>query len=282
MKPPGPRRKALRLIGVVLALAVAAGLFLGRMAVEKIVTVLMMPCGVIWMLITGAAIWSYSAGDKRSARRIAVIWLIYSAAGNGILCSILVRSLESEYALVRPLQESPFDVVVVLGGGAQTGANGRHQGNASGDRLILAAQLFHQKVTPRLICTGQRITSMNSSGVNPAAQSADVLKNLGVPDEAIDLVGGRNTSEEMQNLGDKFRNSELRIGVVSSAWHLPRATRLARQQQLKIIPLPADFLSGPPRSITTGETVLECIPQGGTFMVMSHVLKEHLAMLVGR
>ena len=61
--------------------------------------------------------------------------------------------------------------LTVLGGGGGPGANGRLQGNGPGDRLILAAQLYHQKIARKFICTGQRIMSMNASGVDPVVES---------------------------------------------------------------------------------------------------------------
>ena len=171
----------------------------------------------------------------------------------------------------------------MLGGGGGPGAHGRQQGNSSGDRLILAAQLYHQKIAKKFICTGQRIASMNSSGVDPAVASRDILLNLGVPDSAIEMMGGRNTSEEMRELAGRFRDSKARIGLLTSAWHLPRAMRLANRNGLQPIPLPADFRSGPrSNGFTTGQIVESMLPNGSVLGSNWSLAKEFLGMLLGR
>jgi hypothetical protein len=78
--------------------------------------------------------------------------------------------------------------------------------------MILAAQLYHKDPATKFLVTGQRIESMNSSGVDPADTSWDILTRLGVPESSIERIGGKNTSEEMQNLGARFKDSSLRIG----------------------------------------------------------------------
>lgn len=255
---------------------------LGRSACEKLATATAMPAGLIWLLLTCVIIWQLRTATRRVLTLLILIWAAYTVVGNGMFSSALLSSLESEFSEINPLQEEPFDVVVLLGGGAATGRNGRAQGNASGDRVILAAQMYHSQLTSRIICTGQRIVSMNSTGKDPAEESANVLIGLGVPNSAIEKLGGRTTSEEMALLGQRYGNSESRVGVITSAWHLPRAMRLADRNGFHPQPLPADFLTGPPRSMTAGEVISACIPQGGSFMVVSRVAKEYLGMLAGR
>jgi uncharacterized SAM-binding protein YcdF (DUF218 family) len=142
---------------------------------------------------------------------------VYTIAGNGIVASRMAASLEGWYLHVDSFQEDPFDAVIVLGGGATLGANQRSQGNSSGDRLILAVQLYHQGIAPKLICTGRRIEELEKGGPDPAEQSAAILQSLGVAEEAIEQVDGRNTSEEMATLGQRFEGANQRVGLLTSA-----------------------------------------------------------------
>lgn len=260
----------------------AVWVFLGRSAFEKLATALVMPTGLIWLLLTCCIVWRMRTVPRRLVWLLSLIWIAYTAAGNGYFSSMLLSGLEEPYATIKPLEQQPFDAVVLLGGGATVGRNGRQQGNASGDRVILAAQMYHRGLTRKVICTGKRIASMDSTGMDPAAQSADILVNLGVPKSAIEQLGGQTTSEEMRTLGKQFSKSDKRVGVITSAWHLPRAMKLAVRNEFYPEPLPSDFLTGPPRSLTSGEVINAFIPQGGSFMVVSRVAKEYLGMLVGR
>ncbi len=149
--------------------------------------------------------------------------------------------------------------------------------------MILAAQLYHQKIADKFICTGQRIATMNSSGVDPAETSRDILLKLGVPDSAIEVSDGQNTSEEMVALGQRFQDSNLRIGLLTSAWHLRRAMRLAEHNGLHPIPIPADFRSAANvEDLTTGQIVECMIPSSLALAVTCSSAKEYLGMLVGQ
>ena len=288
LRQPSFCRILLLVCGVIVAGLVILGVTQDRNVVEKIGTALVMPTGVLWILLLTLTIqlWlphhqNYTGRPGRMAATLC--FLLFTISGNGFVSDRLADALESEYLHIDPMQEAPLDVVIVLGGGGGPGANGRQQGNSSGDRLILAAQLYHQKIAKKFICTGQRIASMNSSGVDPAVASRDILLNLGVPDSAIEMMGGRNTSEEMRELAGRSRDSKARIGLLTSAWHLPRAMRLANRNGLQPIPLPADFRSGPrSNGFTTGQIVESMLPNGSVLGSNWSLAKEFLGMLLGR
>lgn len=277
------------LLAVVYGLAVAGiWIVIDRSAAEKIAVTLVMPAGVVWFLFTGLLVVSRQRSERSTFRLAMVCWLTFTICGNGLFAAWAAATLEADFRQVDPLAAGPFSVVVVLGGGATQAANQRHQGNWSGDRLILAAQLYHQGRTERIICTGRRIESMDSTGFDPADQSADILLKLGVPSSAIEKLGGRNTSEEMQTLGQRYmksehdRESSTSVGLITSAWHLPRALALAERNGFHAIPLPADFLTGPERPQTTAELINSVIPQGGSYTVLARVLKEYIGRAVRR
>lgn len=278
------------LVGIVLvSMLLLAAIWAGtdRDAAEKIGTALFMPSGFLWLMLIALTIqlWPFRKHPNRPAGGIpALLCLLgYSLAGNGYISDAMAVALESRYFGINPLNEPPTEVVIVLGGGGSEGANGRLQGNGSGDRMILAAQLYHRQPSTRFICTGQRIQSMNPSGVDPADTSRDILIRLGVPESSIEISGGKNTSEEMTNLGKRFGNSGTRIGLLTSAWHLPRATRLAKRNGLETIPLPSDFRSSPlDREPTLGKRIESVIPNGNAFGSTWSFAKEYVGMLIGR
>ncbi|MDG1895734.1 MAG: YdcF family protein [Fuerstiella sp.] len=271
-------------MGVVTVILLAGvWFFYDRMAAQKIATSLAMPCGVIWYLLSCSIFAARSAGNSKITWTLAAIWLTFTGLGNGILAGSLSYSLEAPYSEIRPLEQQPFDYVIVLGGGASEGANDRNQGNGGGDRLILAAQLYHAGLAGKLICTGQRIASMDASSMDTSERSQDVLTRLGVPESAIEIAGGRNSSEEMQSLGQRFADTGQRVGLVTSAWHLQRVMRLAKRNNFAPHPLPADFTNGPASTKPTwGQIVQGLIPHEGNMTVITKVATEYLGMLVGR
>lgn len=254
----------------------------GRMVVEKLATLLIMPCGIIWYLLMVCVVLAYSHRQRTQLFMGMTAWLMYTVCGSGHLACLLANHIEAPFLNIDPTQQAPLDAIVVLGGGATVAINQRFQGNSSGDRVILAAQLYHAGIASKIICTGKRIVSVDGEGPDSAQVSAGVLTALGVPESAIETMGGHNTSEEMQNLSKHFSGSQERIGLVTSAWHLPRALRLADRWDLNFEPLPADFISGKKGPATMAQTIMSCIPQADNFMNVTRILKEHLAGTVGR
>ena len=257
----------------------------GRMPAEKIATALVMPTGLLWLLMLTCTFHLIRNRQKAAAGWMLLTVCTYSVVGSSFVSGEIARSLERPYLSINPLQsESSFDAIVLLGGGGSTGANGRLQANASGDRMILAAQLFHSGLTPEIICTGQRIAELSPTASDPAIISRDVLMALGVPETAITMLGGRNTTEEMDLLRKRFQESSQQVGLVTSAWHMTRALRLASKVDFHPTPLPADFRSYGNRegSPTVSAMVESIIPNPGAMLTTWCCCKEYLGMLVGR
>ena len=148
---------------------------------------------------------------------------------------------------------------------------------------MLAARLYLSGKTKRLICSGESILGLsNPEHPNAAEQTLAIWEDLQIPRQAITPIRGRNTSEELQQVqrlvGDGASGGQAqRIGLVTSAWHLPRAMRLAQANQLSVIGLPADFQSGEPVF-----TPLRLIPSAASLDRAARITKEWLAMAVGR
>ena len=280
-QPSVTRRLALFGVGSGVLLTIQ-GLLVGRAALEKTLTALAMPCGLIWYLLSFSVFLAVVSRQKLLAFVTIVAWLLYSALGNGYVSSWLGKTIEAPFTTISPLDEEPFDYVVLLGGGASTAVNLRHQGNSSGDRVILAAQLYHKGKAAAIVCTGVRIQALTNFDADPAETSRDVLIGLGVPAEAIEMVGGQTTSEEMKTLGERFSDANLRVGLVTSAWHLRRAIQLANRNGFHPEPLPADFMSGPEVPWTLATKINSCIPQADCFTWNTRIAREYLGSFVGR
>jgi len=263
---------------------VVASMVGDRSAAEKTATALVLPAGLIGCLLLCSVIF-FSRLKQRSAAVLATIMLaVFYILSSSYTSTWLSHQLEAPWTGTRPLEEGQFDAVVVLGGGVSAGGNGRSQGNSAGDRLILAAQMYHAGQTDRIICTGRRIKSMSREGDrHPSERALELLQNLGVPESALEMSGGRTTAEEMKSLGQRFDRANGRIGLITSAWHMNRALRLAHRCEFQPVGLPAGFLLEDAR----GDAPLALkfhtlIPSADAMHNSSMMLKEYLAMLAGR
>ncbi len=256
----------------------------GRAVVEKIVTRLVLPTGLLWLALIVLALIAWRRQQRALAGGAAALWVLISLMGNGRMAGLIANHLERDYQHLDPFSGPPYDVLVVLGGGASQGPNGATQVNQAGDRIVLAARLFHASRAQRLICTGQRIRALEPGGVDPGEQAQIVLQQLGVPRSAVITSGGTNTAEELRGIADLDVRG-ARVGLVTSAWHMSRALRLAEANGLALVPVPADFITAPPvesAGVSPGRAILACIPSGDGIATTDKLCKECLARLAGR
>ena len=263
---------------LLVCLAVGVSLFsVGYVALEKAAVLLVMPVSFVWLL----SIVIVAAAIIRRQRLLAglamALCLVSYTVASPLLSSWLIRTLEAPYVEVDPFNESPFAMVVVLGGGSNVAANGVPQLTSAGDRLMLAARMYEQGLALSIVCAGEGIEALVGAQMDPAASARSILEGLGVPASAIQTVGGINTSMEIRNLAGIMVEGE-RVGLITSAWHLPRAMRLARRQGLDVIPLPSNFTT----TLVRRPTWIRLIPDAESARNTTLAIREYLAMLAGR
>lgn len=251
----------------------------GRMAVEKTLTRFASPEGVFWCLLTGVVLVVRHRCDRLSTALVFSVWLLYTVGGNSMLAGIAVRSLEEPYLATTPESfDEKFDYVVVLGGGTSYGINGNPQLNSSGDRVMLAARMYLSGKADQVICTGNNIAGLSHPDTpDPGELTLRIFRDLGIPEEDIQVISGRNTSEEMNSLRDLLGKSSPRVALVTSAWHMPRAMRLAREKDLALWAVPADMRTSPQVFNPLG-----LVPSTQNLTTIGQVAKEYFAKAVGR
>jgi len=199
------------------------------------------------------------------------------------VANTLIQSLEQPYLDQTPVQPSDVDTIVLLGGGTITDLRGRSQLARGGDRVAAAARLYHAAVaagdTQQIICTGQQVYRSNPADLDPKDESKNSLIALGVAERDIATLDGANTYEEMQYLKEWVdrQPSGHRLGILTSAWHLPRAMRLAEARGIKAIAIPGDF-----RSSFLSPSVDLVVPTASSLETSTAAVKEYLASLVKR
>jgi uncharacterized SAM-binding protein YcdF (DUF218 family) len=245
-------------------------------SLQKTLALLAMPVGFLWLLLLLACLLCFRKKQKPLGLFLLVTALLYACAGNVHLGRTLMARLESG---VPPDQDGPFDAVFVLGGGSDEDAFRRPQLGYAGDRIHLAAKLWHSGKTRLLVASGMGLDRLNR--VRNGGEETRVLwRELGVPDRAILVVqepcwNTRGEISAYRRLQDRFRWK--RTALVSSASHLPRALALAEKAGLAVTPIGADWRGRP-----LAFQLQNLVPQAEGFMDVHRACWEYLGRWVGR
>ena len=272
----------LLVMGVVATLLLGLiGLTAGRFTLEKTLQALLAPAGLLWV---GLFLCTYFCLLNRQgfpAFLSFLCWLLLTVSGNAIVAALMVNALQGQYSDYNPEQLEPLDVAIVLGGGLMTLPDGRPQINDAGDRAMQAFLLFQKGKVDRILCSGTAgLPLFEGKELDPGEALKQLLISMGVPEEKISIIGGRNTFGEMQAWDQWLQEnnaSAMRKGIVTSAWHMPRALRLASSVGIEAVPIPADFYD---TQLQQSPTLI--IPSSGNMQKVRSCMKEWLARLVGR
>ena len=259
-----------------------SSIFYGQAMAEKSITGLLQPVGLAWIGLSLVIYFSMFQRRYIVAGSCFCCWLVITIAGNQFVSNSLAASLESRYYHMNPYEGEPKEYAILLGGGSVTGPNGLSQMSMNGDRLAVAGRMYHAGQVKKIICSGTNSFN-NDVSKGPGETAFEVLQGLGVPASDLIPMQGKNTFEEIMNLKHWIAqqvdagNDPGRVGLISSAWHLPRVQRLANKHELNVSPMPANFLSGP--TVASPHMV---VPGAYQILVTSQIMKEHMAKLVKR
>ena len=268
-----------------LLLAVLAFLILGLLGgitlLEKTLTALAMPAGLVWLGLIASTYWLLISQQRVGGIFSIGCLLIMTLGGNKYVSNYLAYSLEAPYTQIDIAQMQPLDAVIVLGGGTSSTYNNRVQLGMAGDRVATAARLYHSGSVKKIICTGSQSFRATPEDLQPCEEAKLILIELGIPSDAIILLEGENTSQEMTSLKgwipENIEATQPRIGLITSAWHLTRALRLASSQGLNFEPIPSNFISGP-----VNLSPHWIVPSGDNLATTGRIVKEYLAAIVSR
>lgn len=251
----------------------------GPTMVEKMLTSLAMPVGLLWLGLLVTIYFCLVNRQAWPATLCFLCWLLLSVAGNSFFSNWMASTIEAKWKeQENTLETQPVDVLVLLGGGTSTRISGEPQVTYAGDRVVEAAKIWHVGGTKKIMCTGVQTFRMAENDLHPYEEAALLLEDLGVEPTDILKLKGENTSQELANLKQwADSNPGKSIGLLTSAWHLSRAMRLAETNGVEVRPVPAHFLSEP---YAPGPDVI--IPSEVSLLRTAAITKEYLAWWVGR
>ncbi|MDZ4850567.1 MAG: YdcF family protein [Pirellulaceae bacterium] len=259
-------------VGVVFAME-------GRTIAEKAATMLIMPVSIAWWGSFVLAIKCLIEGNGRIATWVFGFSMVIYLASSPIVAKSLMGSLESSVQPFSLDSSERLDTIIVLGGGTTQSPSGQPQFASAGDRVGFAARMYHQKLVDRIVVTGDGLVAEDGPTRNdPSIQAKQILKELDVPDTIVEELPGINTSQEMIALKSRPELWEgKRCGLVTSAFHMPRALRLARKNGIDLVPIPVDY-----RAVDQPVTLLDWFPAATYAQQNDLACKEYLGMLLGR
>lgn len=198
------------------------------------------------LLLIGLFLHWRKKSPKLSRGLISAGILIPLLAFNAGFADMLNRRLEFSHPAM-PVQRNTaapdLKFLAVLGGGHVENpelSTLTQLVDSSRSRLVEAVRLARLYPNAKLLVCGPQGTHHSRPH---AAFLADSAIELGVdPNRILQLSTGRDTRGEMQELSSITKDQP--VGVVTSAWHMPRSMTLAREANLNATACPADYRSG--------------------------------------
>ncbi len=272
----GWRALRLQIGGTALALVAMIIGAPGGAVLAKIVGRLAMPLGLLW-LAAMVAFPLVAVRHRRAGLSVGSLLALLTLAGSEPLGGFLLAQLEADHVDRDPFDEAPFDAIFVMGGGLHEGPNGPTLG-PSGGRAVLAARMHRAGLAERLVASGSHVPGLER-GADGVELTSELWEQLGVPAEAIDGVGpAYNSRQEIEGYAAYAEEHGLeRVGLLTSAWHLRRALRIAARHEFDPVPLAADF-----RGDVRWEGAFSLVPSGHGAMQVHQACWEYLGAATGR
>ena len=218
---------------------------------SKLVWGLLSPTSLmVWLLVfVTLLLW---LNYVRQAKKLLLLMSIVSFIVMGYpVGDYLIHPLETRFSVPEQMPE-PLAGIIMLGGAEQLKLSASWQAPQVGDgaeRILQTAELAQQYPTLPIIVTGGsnlvQMQHLDSEG----QVAKKLLSQAGVePARVIIETQARNTYENFQKIKPLLPKPAGRYILVTSAFHMPRAVGVAKQQHINVIPYPVDYRSDKPNN----------------------------------
>ena len=168
------------------------------------------------------------------------------------------------------------DAIVVLSGMVstiETGDTFKYEFNSGVDRVLSGMDLFNNNKAPLLIFTRGKLPWQ--LGLPEGEYLKEFAIKYGIPEEKILLTDNvQNTDEEAKSVKRLLNTNDVKIILVTSAFHMPRAKKVFEAANIKIIPFAVDF-----NRLTKKTTLMDFIPTAGALTGTSFFVREIIGRL---
>jgi len=211
--------------------------------------------------------------NLRKFNLIGVIILILSSLP--IVSNKFIAYLEKDYQPIEISEIESADAIVVLSGMIKTigdKENLKYEFSDSIDRFFTGLDLFNNNKSPILILTRGKIPW--SFGIAEGEYLKKLAIKYGIPEEKIILTEEvQNTDQEAKAI-KKILNDNAKIILVTSAFHMPRAEKVFKAAEIKVVPFPVDFYNSKSKT-----TIMDFIPSADSLSASSHFVREMIGRL---
>ncbi len=223
-------------------------------AAYKVVKIAVYPLS--WILILLAlALFGLWRGRRRLLQTCLVAALVLTyGLSLPLTARTLARTLEHRHPAptrIDRISAAPaYDAVVVLAGGVGRRGDLRPEDSllpASLERLLCGRALMAQGLAPVLVFSGGNADPF--AELTPEAEvMARTLRTIGPPPGALELETRSRTTFENAVETKKLLGPRIRIALVTSALHMPRAMALFKHQGFDPTAFPCGYVAGGPES----------------------------------
>jgi uncharacterized SAM-binding protein YcdF (DUF218 family) len=183
----------------------------------------------------------------------------------------LMYYLEKDYRPIDISKIEDADAVVVLSGMTRVIKKDNeyiYEFNESIDRILAGIKLIEKNKAPYLILTRGKVPWLKGKPEGEILQ--DFVLNFKIDQQKIILTENvQNTDQEAQAVKKLFPNNNQKIILVTSAFHMPRATKIFQASGVNIVPFPVDFQSSDQKF-----SLISLIPNALAFNQTSYFIRE--------
>lgn len=232
------------------------------------------PIFIIFILLFISFLICLISGKKKSDTLLLffTIVLLYGASIFPV-SNYLAYHLEKDYINRSINDKIKLDVIVVLSGGAYdiNTLNKTFPGNTTTVRLFHALQMYKKYDAKYFVCSGK-----GKGKISNAELMAQMAENFGVPKDKIRIEAkSENTYQHALEFNKMFVSKDIKIGLVTSAYHMNRSEKEFRKFFKNVLPLTAGYLYASP----VGNPAVRYIPQSQWLYNNSLVLHEYVGQI---
>lgn len=195
-----------------------------------------------------------------------------------VISNKLTFYLEKDYNPPQNIYDvKKADAIVVLGGMVntlKTKDDLRYEFGNAVDRILSGITLFKNNKAPLLILTNGKLPW------SLGAPEGEYLKKFsieyGIPETNILLTEVvENTDQEAKSVKKLLNNNNnIKIILVTSAFHMNRAKKVFEAADIKVFPFAVDYIGSEKKT-----TFLDFIPSASSFASTSHFIREIIGRL---
>ena len=141
------------------------------------------------------------------------------------------------------------------------------------DRILSGIDLFKNNKASLLILTkGQLPWSL---GMPEGEYLKEFAVKFGVPEESIVLTDNvQNTDQEAKSVKKLLNSNNVKVILITSAFHMPRAKKVFEASNIKVIPFAVDFINSHQKL-----TFMSFIPSANALSGTSLFVREMIGRL---